>query len=79
VKIKQSTMSPIKITVKGSDIPETWAKQAGVEADEQVEVVIRPDRKAAAKRLLESTARIRKQAKERGLTPEKLSSLLDDV
>lgn len=70
---------PVKLIVKGSEIPEQWAKQAGVGADEQVEVIIRPDRKAAAKRLLESTARMRKQAKERGLTPEKLVSLLSDV
>ena len=71
-------MSPVKITVKGSEIPEAWAKQAGVGADELVEVVIRPDRKAAAKQVLESMRRMRKQAKERGLTPEKLASMLND-
>ncbi|MCY3826789.1 MAG: hypothetical protein OXG10_05350 [Candidatus Dadabacteria bacterium] len=56
-----------------------WAKQAGVNADEQVEIVIRPDHKAAAKQVIESMRRMRKQAKERGLTSEKLASLLDDV
>ncbi len=75
---KQSAMSPVKLTVKGSEIPAQWARQAGVSADEQVEIVIRPDRKAAAKQVLESMRRMREQAKERGLTPGKLSSLLND-
>jgi len=75
---KQSTISPLKLTVKGSEMPAQWAKQAGVSADEQVEIVIRPDHKAAAKQVLESMRRMRKQAKERGLTPEKLASLLND-
>ena len=75
---KQSAMSPVKLTVKGSEIPAQWARQAGVSADEQVEIVIRPDRKAAAKQVLKSMRKMRKQAKERGLTPEKLDSLLND-
>lgn len=75
---KQSAMSPVKLTVKGSEIPAQWARQAGVAADEQVEIVIRPDRKAAAKQVLKSMRKMRKQAKERGLTPEKLDSLLND-
>lgn len=74
---KQSKMSPLKLTVKGSEMPAQWAKQAGVSADEQVEIVIRPDHKAAAEQVLESMRRMRKQAKERGLTPEKLDSLLE--
>lgn len=76
---KRSTISPLKLTVKGSEMPVQWAKQAGVNADEQVEIVIRPDHKAAAKQVIESMRRMRKQAKERGLTSEKLASLLDDV
>ena len=72
-------MSPIKIIVKGSDIPESWAKQASVGADEQVEVIIRPVHKSATKQVLESMRRMRKQAKEHGLTPEKLASLLNGV
>ena len=70
---------PVKLIVKGSEIPEQWVKQAGVGDDEQVEIIIQPDRKAAAKRVLESMQEMRKQAKERGLTPEKLDSLLSDV
>lgn len=77
--MERSTISPVKITVKGSEIPAQWAEQASVAAEEQVEIVIRPDHKSAAKKVLKSMRRMRKQAKELGLTPEKLASLLNDV
>ncbi len=79
MRMKRSTTSPVKITAKGSEIPAQWAEQANVADDEQVEIVIRPDHKSAAKKVLKSMRRMRKQAKERGLTPEKLASLLNDV
>ena len=75
---KSSTATPLKLTLTGAELPANWADQAGVAADEQVEVIIRPDRNAAAKRLLASTQRMRQQAKQTGLTEEKLTALIHD-
>ena len=75
---KQRTDTPVKLNIKGVDMPANWAQQAGVGEDEQVEIIIRPDRKAAAKRMLESARRMRRQAKQKGLTQEKLNAIVND-
>ena len=75
---KQRTDTPVKLNIKGVDMPANWAQQAGVGEDEQVEIIIRLDRKAAAKRMLESARRMRRQAKQTGLTQEKLNAIVND-
>ena len=64
--------------VKGRDLPLAWAEQAGVGADEVVDVLIRLPREQRLKWLFDLMDRMGEEAKQRGLTEEKLQALLED-
>ncbi len=64
--------------VRGRDLPPAWAEKAGVGADEVVDVLIRPSREQRLKRLFDLMDRMGEEAKQRGLTEEKLLVLLQD-
>ena len=71
-------MKTITQEVPGRDLPEEWRKKAEVSPDEYVTVIIRPSRDELTRRLLEIAGRASAEAKEKGLTEEKLSQLLDE-
>ena len=64
--------------VRGRDLPPLWAEEAGVDADELVDVLIRPPREQRLKRLFDLMDRMGEEARQRGLTEEKLQVLLED-
>lgn len=64
--------------VRGRDLPPLWAEEAGVGADELVDVLIRPPREQRLKRLFDLMDRMGEEARQRGLTEEKLQVLLED-
>ena len=64
--------------VRGRDLPPAWAEKAGVGADEVVDVLIQPPREQRLKRLFDLMDRMGEEAKQRGLTEEKLLTLLQD-
>lgn len=64
--------------VRGRDLPPPWAEEAGVGADELVDVLIRPPREQRLKRLFDLMDRMGEEARQRGLTEEKLQVLLED-
>jgi len=64
--------------IRGKDLPPEWAEKADVQPEEEVQVLIGPGRRAAAKALLRSMERLGTEAKRQGLTEAKLAELLQD-
>ena len=64
--------------IRGRDLPREWARQADVGPDELVEVTIQPPRDKRLRELFAIMDRAAKEAKQRGLTEEKLQELLKD-
>ena len=64
--------------VRGCELPSEWAERAGIDADDFVDVVIRPPREQRLKVLFSLMDQVAEEAERRGLTEEKLEELLKD-
>ena len=64
--------------VRGRDLPPEWAKRAGVDPDELLQVIIGPSREQAVEELIGLMDEIGEEAQRRRLTEEKLKALLKD-
>jgi hypothetical protein len=60
VKVKPTLIEK----VRGKDLPPEWAEKAGVQPEEEVQVLIGPARQAAAKAWLQSMDRLGRSRKE---------------
>ena len=60
--------------VRGADLPADWAKQAGVDPDQEIDVVIQ-DRQAATRRLTRLLDVLGAEAEVNGLTEELLDRM----
>lgn len=73
-----SKMKTLTQEVPGRDLPEEWRMKAEVSPDEFVTVIIQPSRDELTKQLLDIADRASTEAKEKGLTEEKLAQLLNE-
>jgi len=71
-------MQAVREEILGEELPEEWRKKANVRPNERVTLIIRPAREVQAKRVMGLVAQMSREAKEKGLTEEKLNVLLRD-
>ena len=63
--------------IKGSELPKAWAEKIKAIPDESYTITIRPQREIMS--LKQVMSELSRKAQARGLTPEKLEEILDDV
>lgn len=71
-------MKTLTQEVKGKDLPEQWRKEADIDSEEIVVVTIQPRRDELTEQLLAIAEEASAEAKEKGLTEERLSQLLHE-
>ena len=78
MEMKESTITPTTMNVKGSELPAELARRAGVSPDQSVWITISIDNPSPKARMHQILRRSRAYAHALGLTEEKLAELLKD-